>query len=240
MRRADVKHDEQRGLQAEGKAATIPLRASTPPREAPMTTMSRGDPVRLTGRPSRLPGSMLTIQVLLRRRFMRGAGPALIQVRTRLAAGASEIRTLGPSLPEMEILERSKGRSQRPTFLRDRRFESPSLHLRVSLSSHFCAIAGTARAAPAGSKPANNLQARIEGTLFKLAQIAPAHFRLVGEIVLRKPLLMAQAAQVGSEHVSQVHARSGATRSKYAPRYIEQNDWLCDGLRGCSAAPRMN
>src|ERR1700730_1103432 len=42
-----------------------PLRASTPPREAPMTTMSRGDPVRLTGRPSRLPGSLLTIRSLL-------------------------------------------------------------------------------------------------------------------------------------------------------------------------------
>src|SRR3984893_9910381 len=45
-----------------GKAETIPLMASTPLRAAPMTTMSRGGPVRLTGGPSRLPGSMLTIR----------------------------------------------------------------------------------------------------------------------------------------------------------------------------------
>src|SRR5580700_10244266 len=66
-----------------GKAATIPLRASTPPREAPMTTMSRGS-VRLTGGPSRLPGSMLTIRSLL---FL--SRHSVIQSGTR-------IRTRGP------------------------------------------------------------------------------------------------------------------------------------------------
>jgi len=81
-------------------------------------------------------------------------------------------------------------------------------------------------------QPSDDLQARVEGALLKLAQIASTHFRLVGEIVLRKPLFMAQAAQVGGEHVSQVHARSGATRSKYAP----QNGWLCDDvLKGLAA-----
>src|ERR1700730_10896978 len=71
---------------------------------------------------------------------------------------------------EPEVNQRGLGR-RRPFPQGDPRFESVYLHLRVSLSSHFCAIAGTARAAPAGSKPANNLQARIEGTLFKLAPI---------------------------------------------------------------------
>jgi hypothetical protein len=41
------------------------------------------------------------------------------------------IRTLGPSLPEMEILGRSKGRSQRLTFLRGPAVQSPFLHRRV-------------------------------------------------------------------------------------------------------------
>src|SRR5215472_6343798 len=56
-----------------------------------------------------------------------------------------------------------------------------------------------------------DLQACVKGALLELAQIAPANLRFIGEIVLREPLLMAESAQVGGEHVSQIHARSGAT-----------------------------
>src|SRR5215469_8139576 len=56
-----------------------------------------------------------------------------------------------------------------------------------------------------------DLQACVEGALLELAQIAPAHLRFISEIVLREPLLMAESAQVGGEHVSQIHARSRAT-----------------------------
>src|SRR5215472_17393459 len=80
-----------------------------------------------------------------------------------------------------------------------------------------------------------DLQACVKGALLELAQIAPANLRFIGEIVLREPLLMAESAQVGGEHVSQIHARSGATCSKCAPRYIERNAWLCDYV--LSAAP---
>src|SRR5215472_16107798 len=66
-----------------------------------------------------------------------------------------------------------------------------------------------------------DLQACVEGAFLELAQIAPAHLRFIGEIVLREPLLMAESAQVGGEYVSQIYARSGATCSKCAPRYIE-------------------
>src|SRR5215469_2986862 len=67
-----------------------------------------------------------------------------------------------------------------------------------------------------------DLQACVEGALLELTQIAPAHLRFIGEIVLREPLLIADSAQVGDEHVSQIHPRSGATSSKCAPRYIER------------------
>src|SRR5215472_2719047 len=67
-----------------------------------------------------------------------------------------------------------------------------------------------------------DLQACLEGALLELVQIAPAYLRFIGEIVLREPLLMAVSAQIGGEHVSQIHARSGATCSKCAPRYIER------------------
>src|ERR1700719_4927404 len=36
---------------------------------------------------------------------MRGAGPALIQVRTRLAAGGRRIRTFGPPVKKNQFLE---------------------------------------------------------------------------------------------------------------------------------------
>jgi hypothetical protein len=34
---------------------------------------------------------------------------------------------------------------------------------------------------------------------------------------------MAQAAQIGGENLSQIHARSQANCSKFTPRYIEQS-----------------
>src|ERR1700737_1053106 len=79
-----------------GKAETIPLTASTPPREAPMTTMSRGRPVRPTGGPSRSPGSVLTIRSLL---FLSRHSNRMSAVIRSTAAIADAARLRGNQVP---------------------------------------------------------------------------------------------------------------------------------------------
>jgi len=71
-----------------------------------------------------------------------------------------------------------------------------------------------------GRGPAIGCGAR---ALFKLTQVAAADICFVGKTILRKASCIAQAAQICGEDISQIHARSHANRSKYAPRYIEQN-----------------
>ena len=66
---------------------------------------------------------------------------------------------------------------------------------------------------------ADDLQTGIEGALFKLTEVAPAHLRFVCKIILRKPFRVAKAAQIEGKHFPQVHAKSEPTCSQYAPRY---------------------
>jgi hypothetical protein len=73
------------------------------------------------------------------------------------------------------------------------------------------------------SKSANDPKASEECSLFELAEIAPANLSIVREVVLREPLLVAQATQVGGEQLAQIHPPNEACCSKCAPRYIEQN-----------------
>src|SRR5258708_6810640 len=61
-----------------------------------------------------------------------------------------------------------------------------------------------------GRKLLDNLEACIEGAaLLKLAEIAPAHVGLIGEVVLRQPLRMAQATEIEGEHFPQVDVHAG-------------------------------
>jgi hypothetical protein len=73
-------------------------------------------------------------------------------------------------------------------------------------------------------QPADNLQAGVISTFFELGEVAAADLGFVREIVLRQPLRVPKAAQVRSEHLAQVHARSEAICSKSTPRYTEQSD----------------
>jgi hypothetical protein len=56
----------------------------------------------------------------------------------------------------------------------------------------------------------HDLEARVKRSLLKLAQIASADFRFVGEIVLRQTFGMTQTAQIRSEDFPEVHPGSGA------------------------------
>src|SRR6267143_1840006 len=96
---------------------------------------------------------------------------------------------------------------------RSRIIQSPLSKL-WSRSKH-CAIADSAPVAPLAwadlvprqlqqlcwlnieslGQPADDLQTRVEGALFELAQIAAADLCLIGEIILREPLFVAKAAQ---------------------------------------------
>src|SRR5207302_1990554 len=87
-----------------------------------------------------------------------------------------------------------------------------------------------------------NLQTGVIAAFFELAQIAAADLRLVSEIILREPSFVPQTAQIGGEHLSQVHARSEANCSTCAPRYTKQNKRLRAAEshgRGPDAARRM-
>ena len=59
---------------------------------------------------------------------------------------------------------------------------------------------------------------------WSLRKIASAHLCFIRQVILRKPFGMTQPTKIGGEHLPQIHARSEAIPSKYAPRYIEQND----------------
>lgn len=56
----------------------------------------------------------------------------------------------------------------------------------------------------------------MEGALLKLAQIAAANLGLIGQFVLRQAPRVPQAAQIGGEYPSQVHARREARTSIYS------------------------
>ena len=74
-----------------------------------------------------------------------------------------------------------------------------------------------------GGELTDDLQTGIERALFELAQVAPANFGLICEVVLRKLFRMTQSAQISGKHFPQVHAVSEPTCSKCTPRYTEQN-----------------
>ena len=46
-----------------------------------------------------------------------------------------------------------------------------------------------------------NFQTGVKCPLFKLAEIPTAHLSLIGEIILRKPLFVTQAAEIGGSYI---------------------------------------
>jgi hypothetical protein len=55
-------------------------------------------------------------------------------------------------------------------------------------------------------KMADDVEACVEGAFLELAEIAAAYVRLIGQLILRDALCVAQSSQIGGEHLPQVHA----------------------------------
>jgi hypothetical protein len=65
-------------------------------------------------------------------------------------------------------------------------------------------------------KTADDVETCVKGAFLELAKIAAAYVRLIGQLILRDALCIAQSSQIDGEHLPQVHAGSQANCSIYS------------------------
>ena len=82
----------------------------------------------------------------------------------------------------------------------------------------FCGILrSSAGSTPrASERRPTTLRLAQKGALLELAKIAAAYVRLIGQLILRDALCIAQSSQIGGEHLPQVHAGSEANCAIYS------------------------